>query len=498
MMRLPLCVSICLVLVAGARAEVRLNPLFTDHCVLQRDLAVPVWGTAAPGEDVVVTFGRQTRKAKADADGRWMVRLDKMSASDEPRVLKAGDAQASDVLVGEVWLCSGQSNMQWPLHQTSNATSAIASAADESLRLFQVPRVASDTPVDAVAANWDVASPGSVSNFSAVAYYFGRDLRRALKVPVGLVLSAWGGTPAEAWTPRPLLESHPALRSIIENYEKSEGEFDAEKARVKFKKDLASWSNRVEVAKASGQPPPGRPRLEPKPSTTPKRPACLYNGLIHPLVPYAMRGAIWYQGESNNGRALEYETLLPVMIDAWRKDFGVRPFPFIQVQIAPYQGMSPAIREAQLRIARKHPDTYMAVTADVGEEKDVHPRNKEPVGVRLARIALARVYGRRMEDSGPVFAGMTVAGGKAVLRFDHAVGGLVARDGKLVNFTVAPAGSTNFVPAQARMEGSKVVVEGEGIAAPGAVRYCWTNWFQGDLFNGAGLPASPFRTDEPQ
>jgi sialate O-acetylesterase len=496
--RRPVSVALCLLLAAAARGEVRLNPLFSDHVVLQRDVPVPVWGTAEPGEEVTVTFGRQVKRAKAGPDGRWTVRLDRMPASAEPRVLGAGGAQAADVLVGEVWLCSGQSNMQWPLHQTSNATAAIAAAADDGLRLFYVPRVASDTPVDAVAAAWDTAAPGSASNFSAVAWYFGRDLRRELKVPVGLIQSAWGGTPAEAWTPRPVLETHPALKGILDTHAKACADYTPAKAKEQFGKSLAKWSNDVAAAKAAGREPPGRPRLQENPATSSKRPACLYNGLIHPLVPCALRGVIWYQGESNNGRAEEYETLLPAMIDSWRRDFALPRLPFLQVQITPHQGMSPAIREAQLRIARKHPDTYLAVTADVGEEKDIHPKDKEPVGGRLARIALARVYGRRVAYAGPAFAGMEVDGARAVLRFDHADGGLVVRGGAPAHFTIAAAGSSNFVPARARIEGARIVVEGDGIEAPGAVRYAWTNWFVGNLFNGEGLPASPFRTDEPR
>ena len=487
-----------LALALSSRAEVKLNPLFTDHCVLQRGMAVPVWGTAAPGEEVVVTFGRQAKKTKAADDGRWLVRLDKLSASDEPRTLAAGGARATDVLVGEVWLCSGQSNMQWPLCNTSNSAAALAAADDPGLRLFYVPRVAADEPVLAVGTNWQVAAPASASNFSAVAYYFGRDLRAALKVPVGLVQSAWGGTPAEAWTPRGVLESNSALKAIVTQYETSERVYDEAKAREKLARELATWSNAVAKAKADGAPAPRKPMLEPRPSTTPRRPACLYNGLIRPLVPFAMRGAIWYQGEANSGRAEEYTTLLPAMIDAWRADFGVRPFPFLQVQIAPQVHMVPEIREAQWRIARAHPDTYVAVTADVGEEENIHPRDKEPVGARLARIARAKVYGERLECSGPTLAKSRVQGAEVVLDFDHAKGGLVSRAERPSLFTLAPAGSTNFVPAEARIEGPRIRVSAAGIEHPGAVRYAWRNWFQGELFNRDGLPAPPFRTDEPE
>ncbi len=485
-------------LALGARAEVKLHPLFSDHCVLQRDVPVPVWGTAAPGEEVVVTFGRQTRKAMAGSDGKWMVTLGKLRASEQPQVLQAGVARATNVLVGEVWLCSGQSNMQWPLHQTSNSAAAIAAAADPALRLFYTPRVSHDTPQDTVGTNWSVSGPASASNFSAVAWYFGRELRRALKVPVGLINSSWGGTPAEAWTPRPVLEAHPVLRAIVTNHEHACRIYSPEAARTQLVAQLVKWSNDVVKAKADGREPPRRPQLQENPATASRRPGCLYNGLIHPLVPCALRGAIWYQGESNSGKAKEYETLLPVMIDAWRKDFGVGEFPFLQVQIAPHQGMVPAIREAQLRIARQHPNTYLAVITDVGEETDIHPKHKEPVGQRLAYIALAKVYGRRLPWSGPVFKDMKISGAQAVLRFDHVDGGLVARGGELANFTLAAAGTSNFVPAQARIDGATVVVSADGVAAPGAVRYGWTNWFQGTLFNGAGLPASPFRTDEPQ
>ncbi|OQW97535.1 MAG: hypothetical protein BWK77_01480 [Verrucomicrobia bacterium A1] len=416
-----------------------LNGLFTEGAVLQQDMPAPVWGTAEPGEEIVVTFAGQTRRAKAGQDGRWIVRLAPLKASAEPRTLSvAGKTPGSKVeiagvLVGEVWICSGQSNMQWTLGKSEGGTNAAMQAADLLLRLYKVPSVKTDVPLAAVTSRWTSCEFSNSVSFSGVAFFFGRDLRAARNVPVGLIQTAWGGTPAESWTPRPILEGHADLKVILDEHAKAVADYTPEKAEEILQKNLVNWSNQLATARAEGRELPQKPRKMEPPAETPKRPCCLYNAMIAPLVPYAIRGAIWYQGESN-----------------------------------------------------------------VGEEKDIHPVKKVPVGARFALAARALAHGEKVVYSGPVFRTMSVQGNRAILEFAHTGSGLVAAEGGLKDFTVAPAGSTNFVPAQAVIESGRVVVTSPDVAAPGAVRYGWSNWFVGSLFNKEGLPATPFRTDRPQ
>ena len=518
----------CLVLVlalslgacAAASAAVKLNPLFTDGAVLQRDRAVPVWGTAADGETVTVALGGRQATAVA-SNGQWLVRLKPLKAGG-PHVLTVSGTDAagavttlavSNILVGEVWLCSGQSNMGFTLARASTVTSALAAIAanpDPQLRLFTTPAETSDTPRREFNAPpaWQRLDTNSAASFSAVGYFFGRDLRAALGVPVGLINSSWGGTPAEAWTAREVLEGSPELVGILTNHAASVQRYDPVKASNDYAAAKARYTAAVAKAKAAGQPLPTAPRAPQSPAASPQRPCCLYNAKILPLVPYALRGAIWYQGESNSGRARQYQDLFPAMIANWRALWDQkRPglfrsspdvFPFLFVQIAPHTNMVPEIREAQLLAAQRVPNTAMAVITDVGHPTDIHPTDKETVGGRLALAARALTYGERIEYSGPTLRGMTVKDNQATLTFDHARGGLVAKGGDLKGFTVAAAGSTNFVPAAATIDGNKVVVCSPEVAVPGAVRYGWCNIPDVNLYNQAGLPASPFRTDRPE
>ena len=495
------------VLAAGvtrAPAEVRLHGMFTDGMVLQQGVPAPVWGMAAPNEEVTVEFAGQKKTAKADADGRWLVRLDSMPASAEPRTMVVRGSipnppsEIRNVLVGEVWICSGQSNMQWTLGNSENGTNDAQNAADPLLRLYQVPMIKSDNPLSAVTSRWTDASFSNVIKFTAVGYYFGKNLRRAARqVPVGLVQTAWGGTPAESWTPREKLEADAELRVILDEHAKAVQAWDPVKVDDSWQKQLANWSNQLAKAREAKQPPPRRPQKPESPANKPRRPCCLYNAMIHPLLPYAIRGAIWYQGESNAGRAKQYETLFPTMIASWREAWGLGDFPFLFVQIAPHANMGPEIREAQLVSWQKTPKTAMTVITDVGEQMDIHPKKKAPVGARLALAARALAYGEDVVYSGPVFKGMRTEAGKAILEFDHAGGGLVAAEGGLKDFVIAGADG-KFVAAQAAIDGARVVVSSPEVAEPKAVRYGWLNYFVGSLFNREGLPATPFRTDRPQ
>jgi sialate O-acetylesterase len=486
----------------SAAEPLSLASLFTNHAVLQRDMPVPVWGKAEPGTKVVVEFAGQEKSDTADSSGHWMAKLDPMPASSEARTLtvktESGDGKLvrDDVLVGEVWLCSGQSNMNYGLTNSIGGKEAIAAAGDKLLRLCPISAQAKDEPQESAGGVWNVDSPQSTPTFSAVAYFFGKELRQKLGVPVGLIKSAVGGTVAEAWTPRAELEGNPVLKPLLDlqqtriaSYPKTLEAYKQGEAQL-----LARYEQAVAKAKAAGKPLPRKPQPPEEPTVSKNRPTGLYNGSIAPLEPYAMRGVIWYQGESNSSRGKEYQTLFPTMIGAWRKAWGQGDFPFLFVQITPHNGMSPEVREAQRITTETTPNTAMAVTIDVGEAADIHPNQKKPVGERLALAARALAYGEPIEYSGPTYDTMGVAGNRVTLKFKHLGGGLVAKDGALRGFAVAGADG-KFINAEAAIEGDTVVVSSESVAAPVAVRYGWTNVPDINLYNQAGLPASPFETD---
>ncbi|MEI7436470.1 MAG: sialate O-acetylesterase [bacterium] len=498
--KLLLAMSLAVAMAVGARADVKPALVFTDNAVLQQNMAVPVWGTAEPGEAVTVSFGGQNKTTKADLKGDWSVKLGKLKASADGRALTItgkNSVTLTNLVVGEVWICSGQSNMEFPLLRSRNGTNAAVASDDPLLRLFLVQKATADEPLKSVAGSWKPCDKNSAPGFSAVGYFFGRDLRAARKVPVGLIGTYWGGSPAETWTQPDVLKNNPALAGIVSNYEKRVKSWDPEKEKNSFLARQTKWSNDVVKAKAEGRPPPSAVYMARDPKADAHRPGCLYNAMIAPLAPYAIRGATWYQGESNAGRPAQYETLLPEMIGNWRRAFGVGDFPFLIVQIATYAGQPPTIREAQLHIAKKTKNTAMIVSADWGENNDIHPTHKEPVGQRLALAARNLAYDDDVAYTGPVFEKMKISGPKAVLTFDNAVGGLVAKDGELQSFTISEYGSSNFVPAKATIVGrKKIEVQAGSVKVPGAVRYGWTNYFKADLFDKSGLPASPFRTDD--
>jgi sialate O-acetylesterase len=493
----PLVIAITLLtaLAPALRAEVKLNGLFCDGAVLQQGAKVPVWGTAKDGEKVTVKFQGQTVSTTAK-NGRWEVWLKPLKSGGPYTMEVSGENNltVNDVLVGEVWLCSGQSNMAFQLYRANNAADVIPAARDKELRLFTVPRGDSDSPRTDVTGSWNDTTPESVSNFSAVAYFFGRDLRKVLNVPVGLISSSVGGTPAEAWTAHATLEKDPVLKAILDRQADAVKSYDPAAAAAKHKKDLEKHKEALAVAKAGGTPAPKAPAAPQNPAQSPRRPSCLYNAMIAPLQPYAIAGVIWYQGEGNAGHAEEYKTLFPAMIKNWREVWKQGDFPFLFVQIAPYERMTPEIREAQLISAQKVPRTAMVVTTDVGDKKDIHPTRKEPVGDRLALAARAVAYGEKIEYVSPVYDSMKIKGEDVILTFKHVGGGLVARDGDLKGFTMAGTDGL-FAPATARIDGNKVIVSSRTVTAPVAVRYGWDNSPDVNLFSKEGLPATPFRTD---
>jgi len=640
---LPLCAILtATVLVSNARSAVAPNPLFSDHAVLQQGRDLPVWGTGDDGEQVTVAIAGQ-KATTVTMDGRWLVRLPPL-ASGGPYVMTiSGSGKAitiSDVLVGEVWVCSGQSNMERQLGLREgqkpivNWEQEVAAAHHPQIRQFYVPQKTALSPVTSVDGKWVVCSPQTVADFTAVGYFFGRDLYLARHVPVGLIHSSWGGTPAEAWTSQEALGKLPDFADSVNEIRKLEaqiktGTFNYDKLLdnwytandvgvsqkpdwsapgldtgawkqmelpvywekaglpdfdgiVWFRRtfelpaawaggdvllhlgavddDDTTWVNGVKVGATVGYDIPRVYRvpasilkpganviavrvldtggngglwgggkdtmrlvsslgdnLAPIPLTgswqwkvsvslydvprppadyrnSPAGPGVLYNGMIAPLLPYSIRGVVWYQGEANVGREKQYRTLFPAMIADWRRVWGEGDFPFLFVQIAPFKDMTPEIREAQLLTWQHTPNTAMAVTIDCGDANDIHPAHKQPMGARLALCARALAYGESIEYSGPVYEAVRVAGDSAILSFTHIGGGLIAKDGPLTGFTVAGADKV-FHPATAEIMGETIVVSSPDVPHPTAVRYGWANVPEGNLFNVAGLPASPFRTD---
>ncbi len=493
-------------------ADVALNHLFGDHMVLQRGMKVPIWGTADPGERVTVTFGRQEVSAVAGADGRWKVVLEGLPAGGPSDLKGAGKNAVTirDVLVGEVWFCSGQSNMDFTVAKTekryfagvADAEREIAAADYPQICMFTAEWTLRDEPQEDVEGRWSVCSPATVGDFSAVAYFFGRQLHTTLDVPVGLINGSYGASTAQAWTSRQSLEADPELDALLVAYEAACKAYTPDLAR-KDEEARARWRQAAEKARAEGKAAPRAPRLK-DPHQDQHNPCVLFNGMVAPVVPYAIRGAIWYQGESNLNVPERYVRLQTTLIRDWRKLWGEGDFPFLFVQLpnhrAPATDPPAASRLAAMRKAQAAslalPNTGMAVTIDIGEAADVHPRNKQDVGRRLALIAEADVYHRDVVASGPVFDTMSVEGHSARIRFRHAEGGLSAKGGTLSGFAVAGK-DRRFVWADARIEGDSVVVSSPQVDGPAIVRYAWADNPPATLVNGAGLPARPFRTDAP-
>ncbi len=632
-------VLFCAFATAGISAE--LNPLFQDNAVLQCDLRVPVWGAARDGEKITVMFAGQKVSTVA-TNGAWKIWLEPMKPNATSQTLTVrGDTTCSitNVLVGEVWVASGQSNMERQLglragqKPITDWEREAAAANFPKIRQFYVPQTKSFMPQATVKGSWSVCSPETVTDFTAVGYFFARDLFAARHVPIGIIHSSWGGTTAEAWTSEAALQKLPDFAEPLAELKKFAADPGLAQRETQAKQEAwyqkvdpgskpgAAWSaadlsvgdwktmtlptywesagcpdfdgifwfrrafnlpenwdgNDVELhlgavddidttwvngAQAGATIGWNLPRVYRVPgnllkrganviavrvldtgggggmyggddtmrllfnaggaanslslagpwlckpsvslketgwppgdfSQDPSAPTVLYNAMIAPLLPYAMRGVIWYQGEANVGRERQYRTLFPAMIADWRRAWGEGDFPFLFVQIAPHSGMTPEIREAQLLSWQRTTNTAMAVTIDCGDANDIHPAHKQPVGARLALAARALAYGEKVEYAGPVFDSMTIEGANAILKFTHPGGGLIAKDGELKGFTIAGADKV-FHPARAKIVGETVVVDAADVPQPVAVRYGWANLPEGNLFNRAGLPASPFRTD---
>lgn len=492
----------------GHAAELKLAAIFSDHMVLRREKPVPVWGWADAGEQIALEFAGQKKTATAAADGKWLVQLDPLPASAEPRTLtvssanpksKIQDLKLHDVLVGEVWLGSGQSNMAFLVRNARDFAREQAAADLPLIRMFREESKAASIPQANAAGTWTVCSPETVGTFSATLFFFGRELHRELKVPIGLINSSVGGTPIESWLAAEAQAKVPELQAPVAAEAKAAAAFDEAQAKANYERALARWKQQAAKAKAEGRAAPRRPRDPLEQRNRRGGAGGLFNGKIAPLIPYALRGAIWYQGEANShpGKGSLYQYQLPALVNDWRARWG-EDFPFAWVQLPNFQRPGEdwmLVREAMLKTLRL-PQTGMAITVDIGESKDIHPKNKQEVGRRLALWALGEVYEKDVPaTSGPLPASHDVRGAEMVLSFTHTEGGLQAKDGVLKGFVIA-AEDRQWQPAQARVAGDRVIVSSPAVKQPVAVRYAWETDPVGNLYNGAGLPASPFRTDD--
>jgi sialate O-acetylesterase len=453
-------------------AELTLPSIFSDHLVLQRERPVPVWGQAAPGATITVEFAGQTKTTVASDNGKWQVMLDPMPASAEPRELnissnlksKIVDQKFSNVLVGDVWLCSGQSNMQWAMTRTENGEAAIAAADHPQIRLYHTPAVFAREPQERINATWTVCTPETVKGFSGVAYYFGRKLNQELDVPIGLLHSSWGGTRIEPWTPPCGFEGIDSLADILQKINPM-------------------------------------PALDGDAKQERQFPTAIYNGMIHAHIPFAIRGAIWYQGEANRTEGMLYVDKTRALLNGWRGLWGY-DFPFYFVQIAPFQygNQEPNVLaefwEAQAEIVKQIPNTGMAVVSDATTLDDIHPPNKEVPGTRLALLALDNTYGMDVVSTGPTFKALKkplLRSGRLTISFDSAAG-LTTRDGNDPDWFEIAGEDGVFKPATAVIKKTAVIVSSPDVPKPVAVRFAWHKLATPNLVNGAGLPAPAFRT----
>ena len=500
-MKLRSSLLLALLPVSFLPAQVTLPKVLSNHMVIQRDLPVHVWGSAAPGEGVTVAFRGETRTTQANLLGHWSVYLTPGAAGGPFQLIVSGSGMAGtaagqpitleDILVGDVWVASGQSNMEFAMRQASTAAQDLPRTSNPQIRLLMIQKKAADYPQDdADTDGWSVSDPDTAKDFSAVAWYFARDLEQREHVPVGVIDSTWGGTVGEAWVRLTALGEDASLAPVFV-------------ARGKMLEDATDWApverdqqRQIAEARAQGKPAPQFPWHPPLASWGP---GMLWNGMIAPLTPMAIRGAIWYQGESNSklARVHSYDRIMRTLIEDWRRQWGVGDFPFLFVQISNFTS-TPAedwasLRQQQVRTLEMK-NTAMAVTIDIGNPTDVHPTNKLDVGLRLARAARALSYGEAVEYSGPMFRQTTPEGSAIRVWFDHAQR-LMAKGGAVTGVEVAGADG-KYLPATATIDGTTLVVSSPEVPAPVSVRYGWANSPQCNLFNGEGLPASPFTSEK--
>ena len=500
--RLGLLSLVVFVAAVQLSAAVTVSSIFGDAMVLQRGKPIPVWGRADAAESVTVRINGSESRTVANERGFWKVQLPAMAAGGphELVVEATNTLTFGDVMVGEVWVCSGQSNMEWPVTRTDNAQDVLEKCADRAIRLFKIPRTPAGQPRTGVNASWESCTPDTLKNFSAVAYFFGRELRRELDVAVGLINTSWGGTRIEPWTPPEGFRSVESCAPIARQVDEANARY--RDAVGNALDPLEAWIGAARTAIAKGTDLPAAPAVPVHPLQSHSQPTGLYNGMIHPIVPFAIRGAIWYQGEANCTEGMAYHEKMKALINGWRAVWNQGDFAFYYVQLAPfeYRTEDPStlarLWEAQTATLSV-PHTGMAVTVDIGNVKDIHPRNKLDVGRRLALWALAHDYGKKgVVFSGPLYKSMTREGSKIRLHFDHAASGLASRDAERLSWFEIAGDDQRFVEAEAKVEGSTLIVWSDTVAAPAAVRFAWHQEAEPNLINKDGLPASPFRTDK--
>ncbi len=480
-------------------AEIRTSAVFGDHMVLQREKPIHVWGWAEPGQSVEVGLAGKVETTKSDDKGRFDVRLPALPAGGPHKmtIASGGDSvQFEDVLIGEVWVCSGQSNMQWAVEQSDDAELEALAANFPNLRLITVPRTGTQQPQTSFEGQWQACTPETVPSFSAVGYYFGRQIHQTLDVPVGLIDNSWGGSAAEAWVNRDVLRESGKFDELLARWRETEATFNYDDAMKRYRQRLEAWTK----DKKGNRPRPPRDVLAGQ-----HRPANLYNGVLYPILGYTVQGVIWYQGESNAGRAYQYRDLFPLMIQNWRDEWGQGDFSFYWVQLADFMQESDEpkdstwaeLREAQTMTLAKLPNTGEAVILNLGEASDIHPKNKQDVGKRLARWALAKNYGYDIPCQSPTYQSMSIEGDKIVLTFDHVGGGLDTFDvNKPIGFTIAGE-DQKFVHADAKITGKNTVeVSSDQVDNPVAVRYAWADNPVCNVQSREGLPMTPFRSDD--
>lgn len=496
----------------SAQAELKLPAIIGDNMVLQQQLANPLWGWDTPGTEVTVKFGTQTKTAKAGADGKWTVKLDPVPANAAPATISIKGTTSRDlknVLVGEVWICSGQSNMQWSVNSSWDSDIEIATAKHPNIRLISVPQVGTQEPQQDFKGQWVECSPATVGPFSAVGFFFGRVLHSTLDVPIGLINNAWGGSAAEAWVRRDLLETDPRFKLLMDNTKKTEAFQTSDAAKKQYADNQAKWQKDADEAKKAGKP--FTTRAPQSPDAWLKgnaRPGNIYNGVLLPTIGYGIKGAIWYQGETNAGRAYEYASLFPFMIEHWRSEWKQGDFPFYWVQLADYmpeksdatQSVTSSwaeIRESQTKTQNAIKNGGQAVIIDLGEANDIHPKNKRDVAERLARWALVKDYGLKLPYRSPEFKSAAFDGSKATVTLDTFGSSLRTVDVTEVKGFVVCGEDKKWAWAEAKIVGKdKVEVSSKDVAKPVAVRYAWADNPVCNLFSIEGLPVTPFRSDD--
>ncbi len=506
MKKLPLLFLVAFTAAPALRAELKLPAIIGDHMVLQQKQSNPIWGWDAPGTKVTVTFAGQRRSAEAGADGRWTVKLDPLQASAQPQAMEiAGSSQKEihDVLVGEVWMCSGQSNMGFTLNQDWNGDLEAAASKLPNLRLIKVPNVGTQEFQKDFVGEWKASAKESSSTFSAVGFLFGRYLHQILGVPVGLIDNSWGGSAAEAWIRRTSVEGDARFKPLMENTVKRETELATQKAQDDYLKAMEQYKVAAEKAKAEGKPAPRAPQAPAAWLNGNARPGNIFNGKMAPTLGYGIKGVVWYQGESNASRAYEYGDLFPFMIEQWRKEWAQGDLPFYWVQLADHnaEAAKPGdsswaeLRESQTK-TMKLANTGQAVITDLGEGRDIHPRNKHDVAARLVRWALVKDYGMTFPYRSPEFKSLQIDGAKATVTID-CFGSFLRPFDVLDAIGFAVCGEDKvWHPAKGKIVGrDQVEVSSEAVAQPVAVRYAWADNPVCNLFSNDGLPVTPFRTD---